>query len=60
MYWGDYENVLKETIKITKAKLEYDIKVDKEENEELKNTFNEIKFKTHLPYKTKILKNGKF
>ena len=60
MYWGDYENVLKETIKITKEKLEYDIKVDKEENEELKNTFNEIKFKTHLPYKTKILKNGKF
>lgn len=60
MYWGDYEKVLKETIKITKAKLEYHIKVDKEENEELKNTFNEIKFKTHLPYKTKILKNGKF
>lgn len=60
MYWGQYEKVPKESIKITKAKLEYDIKVDKEENEELKNTFNEIKFKTHLPYKTKILKNGKF
>ena len=59
MYWGKYEKVTEETIKISKAKLEYDIKVDKEENEELKQTFNEIKFKMHLPYVIKILTNGK-